>query len=244
MSDTAGHILIVLLSAHTVLDLWLLPNRRAQAALSGDGEAYDGPPGLGLPALMGLTTLIAFWHAAGVAACILVFLGYAALRWLRWAWARYTCWHYIGEHAASVTWLLLVVGWLCREGTGGFADLLAGLPLQVLAGATGLLFMWIAGAIAVGLLVMDLEFRPEAGIPNAGRLIGQLERTLILFLVLADAPSAIGFLIAAKSILRFGEVREADNREMAEYVIIGSLASFAFAVPLAYGIAALLSWAQ
>jgi hypothetical protein len=37
-------------------------------------------------------------------------------------------------------------------------------------------------------------------------------------------PGAIGFLIAAKSILRFGELRA--HRKEAEYVIIGTMWSF------------------
>ncbi|MGM0491514.1 MAG: hypothetical protein ACQER1_01105 [Armatimonadota bacterium] len=246
MAETAGHILIILFAAHAALDLWLVPNQRAARALSPDEQMHAGPPGLRLPALMGLITLIAFWGIAGVFAGMLIFLGYAAIRWFRWTWRRYTCWHYLGEHAVSATWLLLIVGWFTSERSAALADLLAGIPLQFLAGATGLLVMWTAGAVAVGLLVMDLEFQPASGIPNAGRLIGQLERTLILLLVLAGVPSGIGLLIAAKSVLRFGDVsaKETDNRKMAEYVIIGTLASFTFGMPVAYAIAELMNWAQ
>ena len=64
-------------------------------------------------------------------------------------------------------------------------------------------------------------------LPSGGRVIGLLERALV-FLFCADRPdAAIGFLIAAKSVLRFGEVQ--NDRRAAEYVIIGTLASFAWA---------------
>lgn len=244
MSESAGQILVILLAAHAILDLWMFPNQRALAALSP--QVRGAPAGLGLPALMGLITLVTFWEIAGLAAALLIFLGYVAIRWLRWVWREYTCWHYLGEHAGSAAWLLLVVGWIADADSGALAQQLAGLPLQALAVVAGILFMWSAGAVAVGLLVRDLDFQPSSGIPNAGRLIGQLERTLILFLVLAGVPSGIGLLIAAKSVLRFGDIsaKETDNRKMAEYVIIGTLASFAFAVPVAYGIAELIKWAQ
>ncbi|MFZ7128458.1 MAG: DUF3307 domain-containing protein [Desulfobacterales bacterium] len=78
------------------------------------------------------------------------------------------------------------------------------------------------------------------GLPNAGRIIGQLERLLIFILVFAGEPSAIGFLVAAKSIFRFGELRDASNRMEAEYILIGTLISFVYGVAVAYG--ARLTW--
>ena len=50
---------------------------------------------------------------------------------------------------------------------------------------------------------------------------------------------AIGFLIAAKSVLRFGAVRE--EARLSEYVIIGTLASFGWAILMAIGTVMLLS---
>jgi hypothetical protein len=51
-------------------------------------------------------------------------------------------------------------------------------------------------------------------------------------MVLVDQPAAIGFLIAAKSILRFDMASE--SRAAGEYVIIGTLASFAWALVAAF----------
>jgi len=42
--------------------------------------------------------------------------------------------------------------------------------------------------------------------------------------------AAVGFLVAAKSILRFGELSNEDNRRLTEYIIIGTFMSFAYAV--------------
>ena len=82
----------------------------------------------------------------------------------------------------------------------------------------------------------------SAGLPNAGRMIGQLERALIYLLVLAGEPQGVGFLVAAKSILRFGEVREPAQRKEAEYIIIGTLMSFGWALLIAFGIRAVLGF--
>ena len=81
--------------------------------------------------------------------------------------------------------------------------------------------------------------RPEA-LRDAGKTIGELERLLIFVLVLADQAAAVGFLIAAKSVFRFGELKEPTRRMESEYIIIGTLASFAYAMCVALGTRALL----
>ena len=68
------------------------------------------------------------------------------------------------------------------------------------------------------------------GLARAGLWIGRLERTLILTFVLLNRYEAIGFLIAAKSVFRFGEIRDPANRKEAEYILIGTLISFATAI--------------
>jgi hypothetical protein len=65
---------------------------------------------------------------------------------------------------------------------------------------------------------------------NAGRVIGMLERILILFFVVVNQFAAIGFIIAAKGFTRF---KELDKREFAEYVLIGTLLSSLFAIGVA-----------
>ncbi len=57
---------------------------------------------------------------------------------------------------------------------------------------------------------------------TAGRIIGMLERTLIFFFLLADQYAAIGFIIAAKGFTRF---KELDDRNFAEYVLVGTFFS-------------------
>ena len=63
-------------------------------------------------------------------------------------------------------------------------------------------------------------------LPNAGKLIGLMERFLVLALILVGQYSAVGLIIAAKSILRFK-----DNQKN-EYVLIGTLLSFGIAILL------------
>ena len=61
---------------------------------------------------------------------------------------------------------------------------------------------------------------------NAGALIGNLERWLILAFVIMQRYEALGLLIAAKSIIRFGDKETAKT----EYVLAGTLMSIFIAV--------------
>ncbi|MEO1139812.1 MAG: DUF3307 domain-containing protein [Pseudomonadota bacterium] len=100
--------------------------------------------------------------------------------------------------------------------------------LPIMALATGLIVALQAGQYAVGLLMQPHSVRlRQRGLKNGGRQIGLLERGLIFLFVLSGQPVAVGFLIAAKSILRFGTASR--DQTTAEYVIIGTLASFGWA---------------
>lgn len=71
----------------------------------------------------------------------------------------------------------------------------------------------------------DAETNVE-DLPNAGKLIGIVERLLSLTFVLLGQYEAVGFIIAAKSILRFAE----GDKAKSEYVLIGTLLSFSIAI--------------
>ena len=72
----------------------------------------------------------------------------------------------------------------------------------------------------------------NSSLPEAGRYIGIFERILVLTFILTQNFSAIGFLIAAKSILRFSDKTGSGARKQTEYVLIGTLMSFAITILL------------
>ena len=65
---------------------------------------------------------------------------------------------------------------------------------------------------------------------DAGKLIGIIERVLILTFILIKQFEAIGFLIAAKSVFRFGELKNGREQKRTEYILIGTLVSFSIAI--------------
>lgn len=68
------------------------------------------------------------------------------------------------------------------------------------------------------------------GLVAGGELIGYLERVLILTFTLVGSYAAVGFVLAAKSIFRFGELSKSGDRSMTEYVLIGSLLSMVITI--------------
>ena len=76
----------------------------------------------------------------------------------------------------------------------------------------------------------------DHSLANAGNSIGILERLFVLCFILTGHFEAIGFFLAAKSIFRFGDLKEAKDRKLTEYVLIGTLLSFGIA--LVVGLAA------
>ncbi len=111
------------------------------------------------------------------------------------------------------------------------------LPSALLLIAGGL-YATRAGGFAVGKLMAPYAAgAPEHSLPGGGMMIGQLERGLIYLMFLVGQPAGIGFLIAAKSVLRFDA---ASKNEKAEYVIIGTLASFGWAIAVSFVVLGLL----
>ncbi|MEQ6247816.1 DUF3307 domain-containing protein [Sulfitobacter sp. HNIBRBA3233] len=105
--------------------------------------------------------------------------------------------------------------------------------IQIALVVSGMILASLAGGPAVGHLMVryKADAQPD-GLEYAGRIIGVMERALIFLLVMIGEPSAIGFLIAAKSILRFDTVSR--DQRMSEYVIIGTLASFGWALAVSF----------
>ncbi|MGH3692014.1 MAG: hypothetical protein ACRDT7_17860, partial [Microbacterium sp.] len=75
---------------------------------------------------------------------------------------------------------------------------------------------------------------------KGGRLIGPLERILVLILTLAAAYPILAAMLAAKGIVRFPEIsRDGETGARAEYFLVGSLVSWVIAL----GAAFLVWWA-
>ena len=65
---------------------------------------------------------------------------------------------------------------------------------------------------------------------DAGKYIGVLERVLVFIFIVVGHWEAVGFLITAKSVFRFGDLTASKERKLTEYILIGTLISFGIAI--------------
>ena len=229
--------LIALFAAHVLADFvlqtrWIVARKTHPAVL----------------ALHGALVLLSAQAALGTVAApglVLLALAHMAIDALKARHAPRGTIAFLVDQAAHGATLLVLAIWQPGLWAGGFWSTMSApaphLMLHAMLLAAGFIFAVQAGGFAVGLLmeaqlapvVTDLRIRAtttgqSGGLPEGGLTIGWLERGLVFILILAGQPGAIGFLIAAKSVLRFGTVTE--DRAASEYVIIGTLASFGWAI--------------
>jgi len=104
------------------------------------------------------------------------------------------------------------------------------------------ILLWITAVYALttptsmAIVFFISKWSPQTGADNedsleeAGKYIGMLERLFVFAFVISGHWEAIGFLLAAKSIFRFGDLKESKDRKLTEYVLIGTLISFGIAM--------------
>jgi len=98
---------------------------------------------------------------------------------------------------------------------------------------TAIVFVTFPAAIIMGKLLEGMGDKIELdhkSLPNAGKYIGIIERLFVLMFIILGRWEAIGLLIGAKSVFRFNDLKESNNRKLTEYILIGTLMSFGLAV--------------
>jgi hypothetical protein len=105
--------------------------------------------------------------------------------------------------------------------------------LKVLSIITGYIICTTPLSFFIGIATKKWqdELKKEDGkienLLNGGKWIGIIERLMIFTFVLLGKYEAIGFLITAKSILRF---RQDTETKQSEYVLVGTLLSYGLAI--------------
>lgn len=76
----------------------------------------------------------------------------------------------------------------------------------------------------------DNNEKKDQSLAKAGNYIGILERLFVFTFIVLNQWQAIGFLLAAKSVFRFGDLTKSSERKLTEYILIGTLLSFGIAI--------------
>lgn len=98
---------------------------------------------------------------------------------------------------------------------------------------TAVVFVSFPAAILMSKLMERMSEQislDHKSLPNAGKYIGILERLFVLLFIILGRWEAIGLLITAKSVFRFNDLKESNNRKLTEYILIGTLLSFGIAI--------------
>ncbi len=98
---------------------------------------------------------------------------------------------------------------------------------------TAIVFVTYPAAIIMGKILEGMSNLIETdhkSLPNAGKYIGIIERLFVLIFIIIGRWEVIGLLIAAKSVFRFNDLKERNNRKLTEYILIGTLVSFGLAI--------------
>lgn len=102
--------------------------------------------------------------------------------------------------------------------------------------ATALIFLSIVCGLMIQALMSNwsksLHDSNEESLNNAGKYSGMLERLFVFTFVVTGNWEAIGFLLAAKSVFRFGDLKKSKDRKLTEYILIGTLLSFGIAIAI------------
>lgn len=99
---------------------------------------------------------------------------------------------------------------------------------------TCLLFLTIPTSIIMKTIFLKWNIseltKNNQSLEDAGKYIGILERVLVFIFIIVGHWEAVGFLITAKSVFRFGDLKESKHRQLTEYILIGTLISFGIAI--------------
>ncbi|MCF8029612.1 MAG: DUF3307 domain-containing protein [Desulfohalobiaceae bacterium] len=231
-------VLICLFAAHILADFLL------QSGSEAANKTRKGPLLRHAAVHAGLVyLLLGMWAAVWVPGA--VFVAHALIDWGKAVKGGETARALLADQAAHAVVLLVLAA--CIEvlapGDTPFWVRWLGMPyLRGLVLVAGFVLSVQAVGVLVGRTVRSFPDRmAEAGqtaargLQGAGRTIGQLERSLVFLFLLMGHPGGIGFLVAAKSIFRIAELKDPGERMQAEYIILGTLMSFALGVAGAYG---------
>ncbi|WP_228236114.1 DUF3307 domain-containing protein [Allomuricauda sp. M10] len=221
-----------LLLAHFVGDFVLQPTKWVDDKLQKKGRSKYLYFHVGVHLLL-LLLFLQFQHLGAIA--VIVVLHYVIdLGKLTFTNPKNYRWLFVVDQVLHLLVLAVVLYWI-EPYQIPFADLFQEKNLLLV---TFLVFVTFVSGIVMRMLLApyideiakDDEPGEGGSLKNAGTYIGMLERLFVFGFILMQQWAAIGLLIAAKSVFRFGDLNKGKNRKLTEYVLIGTLLSFGLAI--------------
>ena len=137
---------------------------------------------------------------------------------------------FFGDQAGHLLVIVGIAYWI--EGAGWIAWQTLGLGFWTFL--TIAAFLTLPSAIIIRTVMSKwtpfTNVAESDSLAEAGKYIGILERLFAFAFIISGRWEAIGFLVAAKSVFRFGDLRQSKDRKLTEYILIGTLLSFGISI--------------
>ena len=223
-------ILVKLILAHIIGDFLLQPNSWIKAKEEKKAFAWQLYAHGFIHGLLSLLLLFDFnsWRLISIIVISHLIIDYIKLKFQREN-TKIT-WFIIDQILHIIVILCLGLYWKNNEKE--LFDFL--LSDKFIIVSTAVLFLTQPVSIILSILIKPwsdaILNENEQSLKNAGKYIGFLERILVFIFIYTNHFEAIGFLLATKSVFRFGDLKESKERKLTEYILIGTLLSFGIAV--------------
>ena len=223
-------VIVKLILAHILGDFLLQPNSWVKAKEEKKGLAWQLYAHVFIHGL--LTLLLLFdltdWKLIVTIMFSHLIIDYAKLKF-QTENSKIT-WFIIDQIVHLAVILILGLFWMNKENE--LLELLLSNTFITLA--TAVLFLTQPVSIIMSVLTKpwsdSIPNEREQSLKNAGKYIGILERLLVFLFICTNHFEAVGFLLATKSVFRFGDLKESKERKLTEYILIGTLLSFGIAL--------------
>lgn len=223
-------IIVKLILAHILGDFLLQPNSWVKAKEEKKGLAWQ----LYVHVLIhGLLSLLLLFDLTNWKLALTIMFSHLIIDYVKLKFQKENLkitWFIIDQIVHLAVILILGLYWINKEKE--LLDLLLSDTFIILA--TAVLFLMQPTSIILSVLVKPwsdaITDEKEKSLKNAGKYIGILERLLILVFICTHHFESIGFLLATKSVFRFGDLKESKERKLTEYILIGTLLSFGIAL--------------
>ena len=233
-------VLLKLILAHLIGDFVLQSKKWVEKKEQRKGQSII----LYLHALIhGLLVLLLLWDITYWTLALAVTLLHGAIDTLKLYAQREnskTRWFLIDQALHLVSIIAVWMIWIKPD--IDFLDIVLHPTIWIFA--TALLFITAVSGVFIQVLMTNwskaLNEDNNESLPNAGKYIGMLERLFVFIFIITGNWQGIGFLLAAKSVFRFGDLKESKSRKLTEYILIGTLLSFGIATVVALVVMQLL----
>ena len=176
--------------------------------------------------------LIADW--ANWWAPIAMAIAHGIIDWIKISIKKDNMWIYLGDQFAHFISIILLWMLLIPKSFAEMIDLNS-FEFHSTFLIIAIAYIIVASGVLIGYLTKSWQEQlsdkqNQESLKDAGKWIGIIERLLILTFIIFNQWEPIGFLLAAKSVFRFGDLKKGKEQKKTEYILIGTLLSFTLAI--------------